>query len=132
MEKRVTSPVEAVRNFYDKLKIGDVASALGLMAHDIEWITMWDYKVNGRGPECVAKGLFKPLMAEWSSFSLNPSEFIADGDTVVSLGHFNGVHGATGKQAKAGYAHVWTVKDGKITRFRQYIDTLAIAEARRS
>ena len=30
------------------------------------------------------------------------------------------------------YAHVWTVKDGKITRFRQYIDTLAIAEARQS
>ena len=105
---------------------------LGLMAHDIEWITMWHYKVVGRGPERVAEGLFKPLMAEWSSFALDPSEFIVDGDTVVSLGRFTGVHGATGKKAEAGYAHVWTVKDGKITRFRQYIDTLAIAEARRS
>jgi uncharacterized protein len=88
-------------------RLGDAPGALGLMAPDIEWITMWHYRVDGRGPERVAEGLFKPLMAEWSSF-------------------------ATGKKAAARYAHVWTVKDSKITRFRQYIDTLAIAEARRS
>lgn len=128
----MTTPVEVVRSFYDKLKVGDAPGALCLMAHDIEWITMWHYKVNGRGPEHVAEGLFKPLMAEWSNFALTPSEFIVDGNTVVSLGRFTGVHGTTGKQAQASYAHVWTVKDGKITRFRQYIDTLAVAEARRS
>ena len=128
----MTNPAEIVRSFYDKLKAGDAPGALGLMAHDIEWIAMWHYKVNGRGPERVAEGLFKPLMAEWSSFALEPAEFIVDGDNVVSLGRFTGVQGSTGKQAEAGYSHVWTVKDGKITRFRQYIDTLAIAEARRS
>lgn len=127
----MTTPTEIVRRFYDKLKAGDAPGALDLMAPDIEWITMWHYKVNGRGPERVAEGLFKPLTAEWSSFALVPTEFIADGDTVVSLGDFTGVHGATGKKAAARYAHVWTVKDRKITRFRQYIDTLAIAEARR-
>ncbi len=100
------------------------------MAPDIEWITMWHYKVEGRGPGPVAEGLFKPLMAEWTSFSLVPTEFITEGETVVSLGDFKGVHGATGKTSEARYAHVWTVKDGKITRFRQYIDTLAVAEAR--
>ena len=126
------NPAEIVRSFYGKLKAGDAPGALSLMAHDIEWITMWHYKVIGRGPECVAEGLFKPLMAEWSSFALEPTEFIVDGDTVVSLGRFTGVHGSTGKQAEAGYAHVWTVKDSKITRFRQYIDTLAVADARRS
>ncbi len=127
----MTEPVEIVRSFYGKLKAGDAPGALSLMAHDIEWITMWHYKVNGRGPERVAEDLFKPLMAEWSTFAMVPAEFLADGDTVVSLGRFSGVHGTTGKPAEAGYAHVWTVKDGKIARFRQYIDTLAIAEARR-
>ena len=128
----MTDPVQVVRSFYEKLKAGDAAGALGLMAPDIEWITMWHYKVDGRGPERVAEGLFKPLMAEWTSFALEATEFIADGDTVISLGHFTGVHGTTGKHADARYAHVWTVKDGLITRFRQYIDTLAIAEARRA
>ncbi len=125
-------PVEIVRSFYEKLKAGDAPGALGLMAPDIEWITMWHYKVEGRGPERVAEGLFKPLMEEWTSFALEPTEFIEDGDTVVSLGHFVGVHGTTGKHADARYAHVWTTNDGLVTRFRQYIDTLAIAEARKA
>jgi ketosteroid isomerase-like protein len=125
------TPTDIVRDFYDKLSRGDAPGALGLMAPDIEWITMWHYKVEGLGPGAVAEGLFKPLMAEWTSFSLVPTEFITEGETVVSLGDFKGVHGTTGKPSTARYAHVWTVNQGKITRFRQYIDTLAIAEARR-
>ena len=126
-----STPTDTVRDFYDKLSSGDAPGALGLMAPDIEWITMWHYKVDGRGPGAVAEGLFKPLMAEWTSFSLIPTEFITDGDIVASLGDFKGVHGVSGKTCDARYAHVWTVKEGKITRFRQYIDTLAVAEARR-
>ena len=127
----MTKPVGIIRSFYEKLKAGDAPGALALMAQDIEWITMWHYKVRGRGPERVAEDLFKPLEAEWSTFAMEPAEFLVDADTVVSLGRFSGVHGTTGKQAQANYAHVWTVKDGKIASFRQYIDTLAIAEARR-
>lgn len=122
--------INIVRRFYENLSTGDAAGALSLMAPDIEWHTMWHYKVDGRGPERVAEGLFKPLMQEWTSFSLVPTEFIADGDTVVSLGDFTGMHGTTHKQSDARYAHVWTIRDGKITKFRQYIDTLAIANAR--
>jgi ketosteroid isomerase-like protein len=87
--------------------------------------------LDGRGPQKVAEGLLKPLMAEWSSFVLTPTEYIADGNTVVSLGHFTGVHGVSGKKADAAYAHVWDVADSKIQRCRQYIDTLSVAEARR-
>lgn len=126
----MTSPTDTIRAFYDALSTGDVPTALGLMADDIEWHTMWHYKVAGRGPAAVAEGLLKPLMAEWSSFALAPTEFIAEGGTVVSLGRFTGTHGTTGKQADAGYAHVWDVVDGRIARFRQYINTKAVAEAR--
>ena len=128
----MVKPKEIISDFYHKLLVGDTAGTLGLMAPDIEWITMWHYKVDGRGPERVAEGLFKPLAAEWSSFALVPTEFIVDGGTVVSLGDFTGTHVATGKIAKARYAHIWTVRDGKITRFRQYIDSLAVAQARLS
>lgn len=127
----MTSHQAIIRRFYESLSSGDAPGALGLMAPDIEWITMWHYRVDGRGPDRVAEGLVKPLIAEWSSFSLVPTEFISEGETVVSLGDFTGVHGVTGKRSDARYAHVWTVRDGKIARFRQYIDTLAIAEARR-
>jgi uncharacterized protein len=124
------TPVEIVRDFYAALGAGNAPAALGLMADDIEWITMWHYKVDGRGPQKVAEGLVMPLMKEWKEFKLLPSEYIADRETVVSLGNFIATHGTTGKTVDARYAHVWTVVDGRIKRFRQYIDTLAVAEAR--
>jgi ketosteroid isomerase-like protein len=127
----MTSAIDTVRAFYAALRHGDAPVALGLMAEDIEWNTMWHYRVEGRGPQQVAEFLLKPLMAEWSSFALTPAEYIAEDNTVVSLGRFTGVHGASGKEVDAAYAHVWDVADGKIRRFRQYIDTLSVAEARR-
>jgi hypothetical protein len=49
--------VNIIRSFYKKLADGDATGALALMASDIEWITMWHYKVRGRGPESVAEGM---------------------------------------------------------------------------
>lgn len=126
----MTTPTEIIRSFYEKLAAGDAPGALGLMAPDIEWTTMWHYKATAPGPQGVAAGVLQPLQAEWSRASLVPAAFIADGETIVSLGDFTGVHGTTGKTAAARYAHVWTVKNGKIASFRQYIDTLAVAQAR--
>ncbi len=122
--------VETVRKFYEAVSAGNAPVALGLLADDIEWITMWHYKVDGRGPQKVAEGLLMPLMKEWREFKLVPSEYIEDGDTVVSLGNFIATHGSSGRNVDARYAHVWTVVEGRIKRFRQYIDTLAVAEAR--
>ncbi len=114
----MTSPTDTVRDFYARLSVGDAPGALGLMATNIEWNTMWHYKVNGLGPQAVAEGLLMPLMAEWSSFALVADEFVAEGERVVSLGRFTGVHGASGKPVDAAYAHVWTIRDGRIRRFR--------------
>lgn len=127
----MTTPTHVIRAFYRALSGGDVTGAIRLMADNIEWTTMWHYKVDGPGPTKVVEGLLMPLMAEWSSFALTPTDYFTEGDNVVSIGSFKGVHGASGKAVDAGYAHVWTVQNGKIARFRQYIDTLAVAEARR-
>ena len=110
--------VETVRKFYAAVSAGDAPVALGLMDDDIEWITMWHYQVDGRGPQKVAEGLLVPLMKEWQEFKLVPSEYIADGDTVVSLGNFVATHGSSGKKVDARYAHVWSVVEGRIKRFR--------------
>ena len=126
----MNTPTDTVRAFYAKLWDADFTGALALMAPDIEWNTMWHYKVKGLGSQKVDEGLFKPLMAEWTICALIAKEFIAQGDTVVSLGRFTGGHRATGKLVNADYAHVWEVRNGLIQRFRQYIDTLAVKEGR--
>jgi ketosteroid isomerase-like protein len=123
------TPIEIIRSFYSALAAGDAASALGLMSADIEWVAMWPYKASGPGPQNVAEGVFIPLQKDWDRFEIVPSEYLVEEDSVLSIGRFRGVHGATGKSVDAAYAHLWTVRDGQITRFRQFIDTLAIAQA---
>jgi ketosteroid isomerase-like protein len=125
------APVDVVREFYAKLTAGDAPGALALMADDIEWITMMDYKIDGRGPQKVFDGMLLPAMQEWEPYTLTPNEFICDGDKVVSVGRFAGSHRATGKHVEVDYSHIWEVKDGKIQRHRQFIDTGKIEPARR-
>jgi ketosteroid isomerase-like protein len=128
----MTTPVETVRHFYAAIAAGDTERMVALMSPDIEWISVVDFHVHDRGPEEVMKKVFAPLMQEWESFSPAPSEFHAQGLTVVSLGRFACVHRATHKRADLRYAHVWDIRNGKIERHRQYIDTLALEQIRQS
>ena len=125
------TPLEIVKALYTKLTAGDVDSALALMSDDIEWITMMDYKVDGRGPKKVLDGMLVPAMQEWEPYTLTPHEFICDGEKVVSVGRFSGTHRVTGKRVEVDYSHIWQVRDGKIVRHRQFIDIGKIEPARR-
>jgi ketosteroid isomerase-like protein len=123
--------LEVVRELYAKLTAGDAIGALALMSDDIEWITMMDYKVSGRGPQKVLEGILVPAMEEWEPYKLTPHEFICDGSKVVSVGIFKGTNRQTGKEVEVDYSHIWEVGNGKIVRHRQFIDTAKIEPARR-
>ena len=124
------TPLEIVKELYARLTAGDAAGALAFMSDDIEWITMMDYKIHGRGPTKVLEGLLVPAMQEWDPYILTPHEFICDGPMVVSVGRFKGTNRATGKHVEVDYSHIWEVKDGKIMRHRQFIDTGKIEPTR--
>ena len=60
---------------------------------------------------------------EWDDFAAVPSEFVADGATVVALGEYSGTYKATGKSFNAPFAHVWKFDGEKVISFHQYTDT---------
>ena len=82
----MTTPVDTVRDFYAAIAAGDTGKMIGLMAPDIEWISVVDFNIQDRGSEEVMKKVFVPLMQEWESFSPAPAEFLVDGSTVVLIG----------------------------------------------
>jgi hypothetical protein len=86
---------------------------VGLMAPDIEWISVVDSNVQDRGSKEVMRKVFVPLMQKRETFSPAPSEFLVDGSTVVSLGRFACVHRATHKRDDLVYAHVWDIRTGQ-------------------
>jgi ketosteroid isomerase-like protein len=53
----------------------------------------------------------------------------ADPDTIVVEYELTGTHLLTNKQATAGFIGVLTVADGKIKRWREYQNTLAMMQA---
>jgi len=122
-----------VRALYAAFAKGDMAAALAAMAPDIVWNEAENYPYADRnpylGPEAVLHGVFARIGADWENFSVNSEELIDGGERIVSLGHYTGVCKATGKPMRAQFAHVFSVKNGKIASFQQYADTLGTARA---
>ena len=52
-----------------------------------------------------------------------------DGDDVVVPGHVTLRVKTTGKMCETDFVHWFTVRDGKLTSWRDYFDTYALAQA---
>jgi ketosteroid isomerase-like protein len=120
-----------VRGFYTSLGGGDIPGAFAQLAPDVTWTEATGFPYGGtyHGPNEVLQKVFMRLGSEWDGFTGIPAEFIAQGDTVVVLGQYSGTYKATAKKFNAPFAHVWTVKNGKLATFRQYTDTALAREA---
>lgn len=127
----MTDAAEIVRGFYNALGSGDAPGAFSLLAPDVSWTEATGFPYGGTyvGPDQVVQQVFARLGSEWDGFAGVPEEFIAQGDTVVVLGQYSGTYKATGKKFTAPFAHVWTVKNGKLARFRQFTDTALARDA---
>ncbi len=123
--------LETIRSAYDAFARGDVPAVLAVLAPDVSWTEAEGFPYGGTysGPDAVLKGVFMRLGTEWDGFSAVPHEFIAQGDTVVSLGQYGGKYKITGKSFSAPFAHVWNSRNGKVVRYRQYTDTVLVRNA---
>lgn len=105
--------------------MGDIPSVLAALSSNVRWTEAEGGPYGGVsiGPNAVLENVFMKIGAEWDGFAAVPSEFVADGSTVVALGEYSGTYKATGKSFKAPFAHVWKLDAGKATSFHQYTDT---------
>ena len=122
--------IELVKGTYGAFARGDVPAVLGAFAEDIEWHEAAGMPYGGvyHGPEAVAQNVFGPITEDVDGFTLVTGEFIASGDTVAAVVRYTGTGKATGKDLDVPAVHVWEIRDGKLTRFRQFIDTVKYAE----
>lgn len=125
--------VEIVRGMYDSFGRGDVPSVLGQMHSNIEWNEAENFiYADGNpylGPQAVLEGVFMRLGTDWEGFSVTPEEWLDAGNRLVVMGIYQGTHKGTGKTVRAQFAHVWSLKEGRVVRFQQYTDTKQFADA---
>jgi ketosteroid isomerase-like protein len=122
--------VEFVKSVYGAFDRGDVPAVLGAFAEDIEWFEAGGMPYGGvyRGPEAVAQNVFGPITEDIDGFTLVREDFIASDGAVAAVVRYTGTGKATGRPLDVPAVHVWDVSDGKLTRFRQFIDTAKFAE----
>jgi ketosteroid isomerase-like protein len=122
---------EIVKGLYDAFAAGNVPFVLQAMDPGIEWTEAEGFPYAGtyRGPDAVVQNVFLRLGSEWEGFQVRPQEFLDAGATVVVLGRYAGRYKATGRAMEADFAHVWRLRDRKIVRFKQYVDSALVQRA---
>ena len=123
--------VQTVKDFFAAMGGGDKQRLLALAAEDIEWIIPgedWPLAGTHLGHAGLADVLQKASEEVETSFP-EPPEFVAQGDRVLVVGVATGKIKATNKPFKDEWVFDITVRDGKVTHIKEYIDTQALARA---
>lgn len=122
--------IEFIKGIYGAFGRGDVPAVLGAFADEVEWYEAEGMPYGGlyRSGEAVAQNVFGPISEDVDGFAVTPEEFIGSGDTVAVIVRYTGTGRATGKALNEPVVHVWELRDGKLARFRQFIDTVKFRE----
>ena len=123
--------VQTVKDFFAAIGRGDKQDLLALVAEDIEWIIPgedWPLAGTHRGHAGLAD-LLQKASEEMETTYPEPPEFVAQGDRVLVVGVATGKIKATNKPFKDDWIFDITVRNGKLTKIREYIDTQALARA---
>ena len=120
--------VQIAKDTFAAIGRGDMQGLLALSAEGIEWIIPGEWPLAGthRGHAGLENLLEKANETVETSYP-EPPEFIAQGDRVVVVGFATGRIKATNRTFEDHWVFAITVRNGKLTNIREYIDTLALA-----
>ena len=127
----VEKNAQIVKSFLAALGRRDKQGLLALSDEDIEWIIPgedWPLAGTHRGHAGLADLLQKASKNMETSFP-KPPEFVAQGDRVLVVGFARGKVKATNRTFEDHFVFAITVRNGKVTNIREYIDTQALARA---
>ena len=123
--------VQIVKSFLAALGGRDKQGLLALSAEDIEWIVPgedWPLTGTHRGHAGLENLLQKANETVETSYP-EPPEIIAQGDRVLVVGVATGRIKATNRTFEDHWVFAITIRNGKVTNVREYVDTQAMARA---
>lgn len=100
------------------------------MASDASWTEAAGFPYAGTyiGFKEIAEKVFSRLGSEWIDYKFVPEGYITEGDKVVAYGDYSGTNKKNGQYFTARVAHIWFLKDLRIVKFEQFVDSKTIAD----
>src|SRR6202049_1254151 len=123
--------IQVVKDFFAAMGSYNEHDLLALVTENIEWIIPgegWPLAGTYRGHAELA-AVLKKASEEGETQYPKPPEFVAQGDRVMVVGVATGKIKATNRPFKDEWIFDITVRDGKVARIQEYIDTQALARA---
>jgi hypothetical protein len=121
-----------VQKLYEAFGRADVEAMLTVLSPSVEWGEPDNPFNPAAGTRHGHAGFLEWLRIGKESeaiLALEPRQFLAGSDTVAVVGHMQCLARPTAKRYESDFVHLVTVKEGKITRFQEFFDTFAAAEA---
>ena len=118
--------LKIAQGIYAAFGQGNIPAILNFLADDVEF-----HEPPGGSPPFTgtyrgrdgAGTFFQEMIGTVDVLMLEPQEFVAQGDTVVVLGHYRFRPKATGIPYDTDWAMVWWFRGGKIVKFQIHYDT---------
>ncbi|MFZ0546504.1 MAG: nuclear transport factor 2 family protein [Candidatus Promineifilaceae bacterium] len=128
--------VQVVQDLYAAFGRGDLPGLLALLDENVDW------HFNGRPQDIPFAGrwqghirivdLFRTIDLNCDVLEFGPDEVLIFDNHVLSLGYERVRVKATGREFETNWAHLFTLKDGRVVRLREFYDTAAMANALRT
>jgi len=121
-----------VQQAYANFKNADIDGLLSLFSDDITWElpemagVPFGGKREGLG---AVMEFFAQIGMSQEPLRFEPTTFVAEGNTVVALGSYDWRVRATGRDFSSNFAHVFTISEGKVVAFQEFMDTAACIAA---
>ncbi|WP_372753234.1 ester cyclase [Mariniflexile sp.] len=118
--------IGVIDKLYSHFSNGEIPSVMELMDNNIVWneSSCSSYSKDNpyEGPEAILNGVFGKIGEDNDYFKIENIELTGLGENkVLASLNYDGKIKKTGKEYKTGVVHLWTLNNGKITAFQQYI-----------
>jgi ketosteroid isomerase-like protein len=116
---------DLLRRFYESLNQGDLDSVLELCTDDVELyqdpeVIEMVAALTPRGQERIAQYL-RGWLDSWSAYHARPQKFLQSGERVAALTRLRARGKNSQFEIEVEMADVFMLRDGRIARFRLYI-----------
>ena len=129
-----TQNTQIVKDCYAAFARGDVQTIVNHLDDNVDWQAVKGTEgvlltAGARRGRAAITEFFSQVSSTIAFDAFEPREFVAQGDQVVAIGHYRGKSRETGRPFSSDWVMVFTLRNGKITRFREFADSAALVRA---